>query len=146
MGIHTTIETNGYYAEKVSDAELEHIDLVMLGIKTWDAARHKDLTGLDNGPTLAFARRLAGLKRPMWIRFVLVPGLTDDLDDLAKTAEFAAALGNVERVEVLPFHQMGAYKWERLGLAYTLKDTQPPTPELCEQACEVFRKVGLTAH
>ena len=65
----------------------------------------------------------------MWIRFVLVPGLTDDLDDLAKTAEFAAGLGNVERVEVLPFHQMGRYKWERLGLDYTLKDVEPPTAE-----------------
>lgn len=146
MGIHTTIETNGYYADKVSDAELAYIDLVMLGMKTWDAARHKNLVGLENGPTIAFARRLAEHKRPMWIRFVLVPGLTDDLDDLAKTAEFAAALGNVERVEVLPFHQMGAYKWERLGLEYTLEDAQPPTAELCEQACEVFRKVGLKAY
>jgi pyruvate formate lyase activating enzyme len=118
----------------------------MLGMKTWDAARHKHLAGLENGPTLAFARRLAERKRPMWIRFVLVPGLTDDLDDLAKTAEFAAGLGNVERVEVLPFHQMGAYKWERLGLEYTLKDTQQPTSELCEQACEVFRKTGLKAY
>jgi len=146
MGIHTTIETNGYYADKVSDAELEYIDLVMLGMKTWDAARHKHLVGLENGPTLAFARRLAERKRPMWIRFVLVPGLTDDLDDLAKTAEFAAGLGNVERVEVLPFHQMGAYKWERLGHEYTLKDTQQPTPELCEPACEVFRRAGLKAY
>ena len=92
----------------------------MLGIKTWDPARHLALTGKEIGPTLEFARRLAARRRPMWIRFVLVPGLTDDLDDLAKTAEFAAGLGNVERVEVLPFHQMGRYKWERLGLDYTL--------------------------
>ena len=76
---------------------------------------------------------------------MLVPGLTDDLDDLARTAEFAAGLGNVERVEVLPFHQMGRYKWERLGLDYTLADSQAPTAELAEQACEVFRKVGLKA-
>ena len=66
----------------------------------------------------------------MWIRFVLVPGLTDDMDDLAKTAEFAAGLGNVERVEVLPFHQLGRFKWERLGLDYRLKDVQSPTAEL----------------
>ena len=102
--------------------------------------------GKDNGPTLEFARRLAARKRPIWVRFVLVPGLTDDLDDLAKIAEFAAGLGNVERVEVLPFHQMGRYKWERLGLDYTLEDTQQPTPELCEQACEVFRRAGLKAY
>jgi pyruvate formate lyase activating enzyme len=76
----------------------------------------------------------------------LVPGLTDDLSDLAGTAEFAAKLGNVERVEVLPFHQMGRYKWERLGLDYTLKNVEPPTAEAAAEACEVFRKVGLTAH
>ena len=76
---------------------------------------------------------------------MLVPGLTDDLDDLAKTAEFAAGLGNVERVEVLPFHQMGRFKWERLGLDYSLGDVEAPTVELAERACEVFRKVGLKA-
>ena len=118
----------------------------MLGIKTWDPARHLALTGKEIGPTLEFARRLAARRRPMWIRFVLVPGLTDDMDDLAKTAEFAAGLGNVERVEVLPFHQMGRFKWERLGLDYTLQDVEPPTAEAAERACEVFRKAGLTAH
>ncbi|HEY2775388.1 MAG TPA: pyruvate formate-lyase-activating protein [Candidatus Binatia bacterium] len=146
MGIHTTIETNGYYGDKLSDAELGHIDLVMLGLKTWDPERHRALTGMDVGPTLAFARRLAAMRRPIWIRFVLVPGLTDDMDDLARTAEFAAGLGNVERVEVLPFHQLGSFKWERLGLEYTLKDTQAPTAESAERACEVLRKAGLTAY
>jgi pyruvate formate lyase activating enzyme len=146
MGIHTTIETNGFYADRLSDAELDTIDLVMLGVKTWDPARHLALTGQDNGPTLQFARRLAERRRPMWIRFVLVPGLTDDLDDLAKTADFAAGLGNVERVDVLPFHQLGRFKWERLGLDYKLRDVAPPSPEIAAQACEVFRKVGLTAY
>lgn len=145
MGIHTTIETNGWQGAEVSDAELEVIDLVMLGIKTFDAARHQALTGMTNNPTLAFARRLADLRRPMWIRFVLVPGLTDDLDDLARTAELAAGLGNVERVEVLPFHQMGRFKWERLGLEYTLGATAAPTHEATERACEVFRAHGLKA-
>jgi len=93
-----------------------------------------------------YTRRLAERRRPMWIRFVLVPGLTDDLDDLAKTAEFAAKLGNVERVEVLPFHQLGRFKWERLALDYKLRDVVPPSAELAEQACEVFRKAGLTAY
>ena len=145
LGIHTAIETNGYYGDRLSDAELETIDLVMLGIKTWDPARHEALTGLDVAPTLAFARRLAALRRPIWIRFVLVPGLTDDMDDLAKTAEFAAGLGNVERVEVLPFHQMGRFKWERLGLDYTLAGVEPPTAEAVEQACAVLRRAGLQA-
>ena len=145
MGIHTTIETNGFFGERVTDGELGHIDLVMLGLKTWDPKRHKDLTGQEIGPTLAFGRRLAALKKPVWVRFVLVPGLTDDMDDMANSAAFAAGLGNVERVEVLPFHQMGRYKWERLGRDYALKDTQPPTPALIEQACAVWRAAGLKA-
>jgi len=145
MNIHTTIETNGYYGDRVSDGELATIDLVMLGLKTWDPERHKALTGSEIGPTLEFARRLAALRRPLWIRFVLVPGLTDDMQDLAKTAEFTAGLGNVERVEVLPFHQLGGYKWERLGLDYTLRDVPAPTAALAAEACEVFRKAGLAA-
>jgi pyruvate formate lyase activating enzyme len=145
MAIHTVIETNGYYGDRLSDAELDAIDLVMLGIKTWNPERHAALTGVDVAPTLAFARRLASLRRPMWVRFVLVPGLTDDLDDLAKTAEFAAGLGNVERVEVLPFHQMGRFKWKRLGLDYSLAEVEPPSAADAERACEVFRRVGLRA-
>ena len=74
---------------------------------------------MDSEPTLAFARRLAAKRRPMWVRFVLVPGLTDDAEVLSGIAGFAAGLGNVERVEVLPFHQMVKFKWERLGLDYT---------------------------
>jgi pyruvate formate lyase activating enzyme len=143
MGIHTTIETNGYLGDRLSDAELDTIDLVMLGLKTWNPARHKDLTGREIGPTLDFARRLAARRQPVWIRFVLVPGLTDDAADMAKSAAFAAGLGNVERVEVLPFHQMGRFKWERLRLKYTLQDTESPTPAAVEQACAVWRAAGL---
>ena len=146
MGIHTTLETNGFYGDKLSDAELNTIDLVMLGLKTWDPVRHRALTGQPVEPTITFDRRLAARRRPIWIRFVLVPGLTDDLDDLAKSAEFAAGLGNVERVEVLPFHQLGRFKWERLGLDYKLRDVAAPTAELSERACEVLRKAGLTAY
>jgi len=145
MGIHTAIETNGYYGEKLSDEELASLDLVLLGMKTFDAERHRALTGMDNSSTFRFAERLAARRTPIWVRFVLVPGVTDDLADLAEIARFAAALGNVERVEVLPFHQMGRFKWERLGLAYTLEGTEPPTAEACERACDVFRNAGLKA-
>src|SRR3954470_9036980 len=132
MGIHTTMETNGFYGDKLSDADLGAIDLVMLGIKTWGAEKHRALTGMDSEPTLAFARRLAALGRPIWVRFVLVPGLTDDWTDVAHIAGFAAGLGNVERVEVLPFHQMGKFKWETLERDYTLRDTLPPLAASCE--------------
>jgi len=146
MGVHTTLETNGYFGDRLSDAEFDNIDLVMLGIKTWDPDRHKALTGMDIEPTLALARRLAARHRPMWVRFVLVPGLTDDMADIGGIAAFAASLGNVERVEVLPFHQMGRYKWERLGIEYTLGATAPPTDTSIEEACALFRDVGLTAY
>jgi pyruvate formate lyase activating enzyme len=145
MGIHTTIETNGYYGGRVTDRDLEAIDLVMLGIKTWDPQRHRHLTGMDIDPTLQFARRLAALKRKIWIRFVLVPGLTDDPADIGHIARFAAGLGNVSRVEVLPFHQLGRFKWQRLGLQYTLDKVEPPSHEAAEQACAIFRAEGLTA-
>jgi len=145
MQIHTCIETNGYFGEKLSDAELANIDLVMLGIKTWDEERHTRLTGRSVEKTLEFARRLSAQRKPMWVRFVLVPGLTDDPADIANIASFAAGLGNVERVEVLPFHQMGRFKWQQLGMRYALDGVEAPTPEAVERACETFRAAGLKA-
>lgn len=144
MGIHTAIETNGSLGARLSDDELKVLDLVLLGIKTWKPG-HFHLTGKDIGPTLDFARRLADQKRPIWIRFVLVPGLTDDADDIAHIAKFAADLGNVERVEVLPFHQMGRYKWKALGIDYQLENTDPPSQGSLEWACGFFRAEGLKA-
>ena len=146
MDIHTALDTNGFLGERLSDAELEHVDLVLLDIKAWDATKHMTLTAKDNGPTLDFARRLAQRKRPMWVRYVLVPGWTDDANDIAQIAAFAAGLGNVERVDVLPFHQMGRYKWERLGMKYTLNDVRPPVPDLVKRVVEQFRAEGLTAY
>jgi pyruvate formate lyase activating enzyme len=146
MGIHTALDSNGYYGDKLSDAELETISLVLLDLKTWDPERHRSLTGMDNAPTLAFARRLAARRIPIWVRYVLVPGLTDDPEDISKIATFAGALGNVERVDVLPFHQLGQYKWKKLGIEYTLEDTQPPTVEVVERVVDLFRGAGLKAH
>src|SRR5262245_51084128 len=102
MGIHTTLDSNGYYGARLSDADLDVVDLVMLDLKAWDPDRHKRLTGMDVAPTLEFARRLAARKLPMWIRYVLVPGVSDDPDDIQQIAAFAAGLGNVSRVDVLP--------------------------------------------
>jgi pyruvate formate lyase activating enzyme len=145
MGIHTALDTNGSLGSRLSDAELEKIDLVLLDIKTWDAERHRRLTGTDNAPVLDFASRLAALKRPAWLRFVLVPGLTDDPDDIGQIAKFTARLGNVERVDVLPFHQMGRFKWKELKLNYSLEATEPPTNDTVERVCGQFRAEGLTA-
>jgi pyruvate formate lyase activating enzyme len=145
MGIHTAIETNGYYGDKLSDSDLDAIDLVLLDMKMWDADRHRGLTGMDPDRTRAFAKRLASNGRPMWVRFVLVPQLTDDADNISRIASFAASLGNVERVEVLPFHQLGRFKWKKLGIPYQLEQTEPPTVDAVEQAVRLFRAEGLTA-
>ncbi|HMQ29865.1 MAG TPA: pyruvate formate-lyase-activating protein [Chloroflexaceae bacterium] len=118
LGLHTALDTNGALGERLGDEDLRAIDLVLLDIKSWDPATHRAVTGADVAPVLRFARRLAELGRPAWVRFVLVPGLTDDPANLAGLAGFVAGLGNVERVEVLPFHQMGRPKWAELGLDY----------------------------
>ena len=145
MGIHTAIETNGSLGDRLSDEELDALDLVLLGIKTWGAERHRHLTGWESDPTLDFARRLAARKKPIWVRFVLVPGLTDDAKDIAEIARFAADLGNVERVEVLPFHQMGRFKWQELGLNYSLEGIVPPSAGAVDDARAQFRSMGLKA-
>jgi pyruvate formate lyase activating enzyme len=145
MGIHTAIETNGYYGDKLSDPELDAIDLVLLDIKMWDAERHRRLTGMAPDPTRAFARRLASNRRPMWVRFVLVPGLSDDADNVRRIASFTASLGNVERVEVLPFHQLGQFKWQKLGMPYQLAHTEPPTADAVNEAVRLFKAEGVTA-
>ncbi|HVN86797.1 MAG TPA: pyruvate formate-lyase-activating protein [Candidatus Binatia bacterium] len=145
-GIHTTLDTNGYFGDRLSDADLQACDLVMLGLKALDPDLHRRITGMDNAPVLAFARRLAALRRPMWLRYVLVPGLSDDRGELKRIAEFAAGLGNVEQVELLPFHQLGRFKWERLGMTYTQQDTHPPSDEQVEAAISVFRSAGLAVH
>jgi pyruvate formate lyase activating enzyme len=112
MGLHTALDTNGHFGTRLTDQELEAINLVLLDIKTWDPERHRHLTGMEVEPTLAFARRLADRKRPVWLRFVLVPGLTDDPDDIAQIADFAAGLGNVaSRRSSLPSN--GALQVER---------------------------------
>ena len=146
MGVHTAIETNGYFADRLSDDELRCIDLVILDMKAFSVERHKEVTGgRDNQQVLSFARRLGQLKRPMWLRYVLVPGLTDISEEMEALARFGASLGVVERVEILPFHQLGKYKWERLGLTYRLADSEPPGVDAVARAIAIFQAAGLAA-
>jgi pyruvate formate lyase activating enzyme len=145
MGVHTAIETNGFFGERLSDEELARIDLVLLDMKAFNLEQHKRVAGIANEPVIAFAERLAALGRPMWLRYVLVPGLTDIPEEMEQLAEFAAGLGVVERVEILPFHQLGKYKWEKLGLDYHLEGTEPPSQEAIGSAIEIFRSKGLNA-
>jgi pyruvate formate lyase activating enzyme len=146
MGVHTAIETNGFYGRNLSDDELRSIDLVILDMKAFTRAQHELVTGgMHNEEVLELCNRLSLLKRPMWLRYVLVPGLTDIPEEMEALAEFGASLGVVEHVEILPFHQMGRYKWERLGLDYKLAATDPPTRESVARAVAIFRDAGLDA-
>jgi pyruvate formate lyase activating enzyme len=146
MRVHTAIETNGYYGDRLSDDEIRNIDLVILDMKAFTRAQHELVTGgMHNEDVLEFCNRLSDLKRPMWLRYVLVPGLTDIPEEMEAVADFASSLGVVERVEILPFHQMGRYKWERLALNYKLADTDPPTREGVSAAVAIFREAGLDA-
>jgi len=146
MGIHTALETNGFLGERLSDEELVEIDLVLLDMKAFTLEHHKEVTGgINNEAVIAFARRLAALGRPMWLRYVLVPGLTDLTSEMEPLADFAAGLGNVQRVEILPFHQLGEYKWENLALDYKLKGVEMPTRDQVDQAIAIFASRGLMA-
>jgi pyruvate formate lyase activating enzyme len=144
-GIHTALDTNGFLGDRLTDEDLNLISLVLLDIKAMSPDLHQRLTGQSNHPVLEFARRLANLHRPIWVRFVVVPGWTDDLDEVERVAGFVAGLGNVERVDVLPFHQLGRFKWEKLGLDYMLRDTQPPPITKTEEIVSRFRAKGLKA-
>jgi len=146
MGIHTALDTNGHLGDHLTDEDLQLIDLVLLDLKAMTPELHHRLTGMDNQAVHEFARRLAAGHRPIWVRFVLVPDWTDRMSEVERIAEFAAQLGNVERVDVLPFHQMGRFKWQKLKMDYPLKHTLPPPRETVDQAVEKFRAVGLTAY
>lgn len=146
MGLHTALDTSGYPGKRADERLLELTDLVLLDIKHIRPGAYRELTGVDLQPTLDFARRLQDLGKPVWLRYVLVPGHTDQADDLARLAEFIRPMRNIERVEILPFHNMGAWKWQRLGLPYALADTAPPNPDDIRTAQRAFREVGMTVY
>jgi pyruvate formate lyase activating enzyme len=144
-GLHTALDTTGLLGDRVTDEMLADVDLVLLDIKAINPDGYRELTGGPLEPTLRFARRLADLGRPVWIRYVLVPGLTDDEADVAELAEFVAGLGNVEHVDVLPFHCLATAKYARLGLAFPLADVAPPSQDLLGRVHAQFRAHGVSS-
>lgn len=144
LGMHTCLDTSGFLGSRLTDAELEDIDLQLLDIKSGEPETYRRITGQPLEPTLVYARRLAALNRPIWVRFVLAPGLSDDYDNVEKVADICAGLRNLQRVEVLRFHQMGLAKYRKLKIPYPLEHTQPPSPELTERVRGQFRRRGLT--
>ena len=145
MGLHTAIETSGFLGDRVDESYLRALDLVLLDIKSSNPDTYKTVTGRDLAPTLRFAERLAKLNKPVWVRFTLVPGLTDDPANVEGIAKFVAPMKNVEWVEVQPFHKMGEFKWKAIGLEYKLENTMPPSRELVNRVIGQFQAAGCRA-
>ncbi|MBE6572011.1 MAG: pyruvate formate lyase-activating protein [Ruminococcaceae bacterium] len=143
-GVHTALDTAGHpftsHGENFEKIEklIEVCDLVMLDIKAIDAQLHKELTGCDNESILAFARYLSHMKKPVWIRRVLVPGINDGEKELRDTKAFLDTLSNVQKIELLPYHTLGLFKWKKLGLDYPLDGVRTPTDEEISRAKRIL--------
>ena len=144
-GLHTTLDTSGFVGHKASDELLDLTDLVLLDIKSFSPMTHKITTGVCVDQTLKFAKRLEARGNKAWIRFVLVPGLTDNPRNIDGLAQFVSELGNVERVEILPFHKMGEDKYSRAGLPYQLGNSPTPTTDQIAAARNIFANHGIEA-
>jgi pyruvate formate lyase activating enzyme len=145
LGLHTAIQTSGFLGDRADESYLSNVDLVLLDIKSSDPDTYRRVTGRELAPTLRFAERLASLSKPVWIRFTLVPGETDDPANVDGIARFVAPMKNVEWVEVQPFHQLGAFKWKAMKLDYKHNNTPTPTPDLINRVIEQFRAAGCRA-
>lgn len=149
-GIHTCIDTSaGCFNEtpafmKHFNPVQENTDLFLLDIKHIDNEKHLSLTGKPNTHILKFARMLSDRKQPVWIRHVLVPGITDDKEDLIKLGQFINSLENVEKFEILPYHQLGVHKWEALGIKYPLEGVEAPSDATVKQAYDYVDFKGKT--
>lgn len=145
QGINTAVDTSGFTFNfeneevvKLHEELDKYVDLYLLDIKHISDEKHKELTGVSNKNTLAYAKWLSGRGKRIWIRHVLVPNLTDNDSDLQELSNFIKTL-NVEKVEVLPYHTMGEVKYQKLGLDYPLKGVNPPTKERVENAKSILK-------
>lgn len=144
-GIHTCLDTSGgtyrpgdsEYNRKLSQV-FSLTDLVMLDIKHMDPAAHRELTGMDNDGILAFARYLDEKEIPIWIRHVVVPGITDDADALRRLGQFIGTLSHVKALDVLPYHTMGVTKYKGMGIPYPLDGVEPATKEQAIMAKQII--------
>ncbi len=142
MGLHTAIETSGFLGHKADEKFLSCVDLVLLDIKSSDPETYRIATGRELAPTLRFAERLASIGKPVWVRFTLVPGLTDDPANVEGIGRLVAPMKNVQWVEVQPFHQMGAFKWKAMGIPYKHADARAATQDLVNRVLDQLRATG----
>ena len=151
-GVNTTLDTSGNpftfdepFFSKFNEL-MKYTDLFMLDIKHIDPVKHKELTSWDNSNILDMAKYLSDNGKKMWIRHVLVPGVTDSEEDLKRLSEFVKSLKTVDRFEVLPYHTLGVFKWEELGIPYSLKDVNPPTKDEIARANDILDTASYTGY
>ncbi|TYP71770.1 pyruvate formate-lyase-activating protein [Paenibacillus methanolicus] len=138
FGLHTALDSSGFCEAAHAAALMAHTDLVLLDLKQMNKKKHEWLTAQPNDRILKFARWLSSLGKPTWIRHVLIPGITDNAEDLSALGEFISLLSNVEKLELLPYHRMGVYKWQALGREYPLEGVPAPTDRDVRRAREVI--------
>ena len=147
LGIHTAIDTSGFLGANATDEFLENVDLVLLDVKAGSEEVYKPLTGRSLQPTIDFGDRLERLGIKIWIRFVVVPGWTDSYDNVERVADIVSRWPHsVERVEVLPFHNMGEDKWNNLGLDYKLRGVPAPDKRVVERVRDQFAQRGIRVY
>ncbi len=144
-GIHTAVDTSGAIPLSVSKEAIDEADLVLLDIKSIDTAKCQDLTGKGNEEVLKLLDYLEQTGKEVWIRHVVVPGITENDEDIERMAEYLSRYTVIKRVEVLPFHKMGEYKWKQLNMKYELEDTPTPKKESIEKIKSLLRKYKLNA-
>ncbi|HGJ5855005.1 pyruvate formate lyase 1-activating protein [Arsenophonus nasoniae] len=144
QGIHTCLDTNGFVRryDKVIDELLDVTDLVMLDLKQLDDNIHKNLVGVSNHRTLEFARYLAKRGQKTWIRYVVVPSWSDDDQSAHLLGQFTRDMHNIEKIELLPYHELGKHKWLAMGEEYQLADIKPPTTETMERVKHILQGYG----
>ncbi|MFV0341851.1 MAG: pyruvate formate-lyase-activating protein [Anaerocolumna sp.] len=142
-GISVAIDTSGYvWNDKISEI-LEYTDIVLLDIKNYDPDVYENVTGASLAPTLDFLEYLHEKDIKVWVRYVLVPNLTDNLESIEDLASYLKDFSNVIKIELLPFHKMGEYKWQEMGLEYKLTDTKEPTKDLLKKVSEILETTGI---
>ena len=150
--VHTTLDTSGnpFTMEETFKSQFDELmkvtDLFMLDIKHIDDEKHKQITGWTNSNILQLARYLSDNGKDMWIRHVLVPGYTDDENDLIRLRDFVKSLKTVQRFEVLPYHTLGVFKWENLGIPYSLSDVMPPDRDQIKRANDILETASYTGY
>jgi pyruvate formate lyase activating enzyme len=147
MGVHTCLDTSGFLKRNYTDDMIKDIDLCLLDVKSGDEDTYKEVTGGVLQPTIDFGNRLSRLGVKIWVRFVLVPGLTDSVENVEKVAQICEQFGDVvEHIDVLGFHQLGRPKWHEMRIPYPLEDAKGPSAKLKQRVVQQFESHGFLVY